>query len=186
MSHNTYKKKLWLETSKGDLLPLAYYADSSIRDEHGKYVYSWCVYNFRKGILINKDLFRQMAEEVYQEEIDKLTDYRLKCRTDESFEPAGSESYCYYGNVYPGGGKMKHMRAFHSVRNTVPIQKFLSEHPCFNINVSAYNSSDYHTVELTNIHITSESDAYRAQAAYDEMRNRHPECGMCFGVYGLD
>lgn len=186
MSHNIYKKKCWLETSKGDILPLAYYADSSIRDSRGKYVYSWCLYNFRKGILINKEEFKKMAEERYQDEIERLTDYQLKCKTDETFEPAGPDSYCYFGNVYPGGGKMKHMRAFHSVRNTIPIQEFLSEHPYINICLTAFHLSDYHTVEIETIQITNEADAYHVQDVYEEMKERNPVCGICIGVYGLN
>lgn len=185
MSHYSYKRKLWLETSKGDLLPLALYADSSVRNSEGGYVWNWCIYNLGfSGILINKEKFKEKAEEVYRDEIDRLIDYELKYN-GEVRSNIGPESDSYYGTKYPGGGKLKNMRSFHSVKKTIPLGTWLQNGHRFTIIISVYDKDTYRTVDSKEIWITCEQDVYDAQAIYDEMKVRWPQCGMCLGVAGM-
>lgn len=186
MSHYSYKRKLWLETPKGDLLPLALYADSSVRNAEGGYVWNWCIYNLGLGgILINKEKFKEKAEEIYRDEIDRLIDYELKYN-GKVRSNIGPESDSYYGTKYPGGGKFKNMRSFHSVKKTTSMSTWLqSIGHHFSINVSIYDKDTYKTVDSKEIRITCEQDAYDAQAVYDQMKVKRPQCGLCLGIYGL-
>lgn len=184
MSYYVYKKKYWVETSRGDLLPLAYVADSSLRNDRGGFVASWGVCNFHKGILLSKDTFRQEAEKAYQEEMEHITDWKMK--SGEPYESAGPEDYGYYGTRYPGGRKMRHMKAFFSVHKTIPMEQFLTEHPYLTLHISAYNTASYKTIAPASVHITDEDAVYKAQSVYEEMQKQNPECAMCIGVFGLD
>lgn len=186
MSHYSYKRKLWLETSKGDLLPLALYADSSVRNAEGGYVWNWCIYNLGLGgILINKEKFKEKAEEEYQNEIDRLTDYELKYNGEVKSD-IGPESYSYYGTRYPGGGKLKNMKSFHSVKNTIPLDEFLQNPEYhFTVSISAYDTKNYRTVYEESVRIVDEQAAYEAQTTYEKIKKEYPQCGLCLGIYGL-
>ena len=186
MSYYSYKKKLWLETSKKDLLPLALYADSSIRERDGGFVWNWCVYNLGLGgILINKEKFKEKAEEEYQNEIELLTNYELKYN-GKTKPDIGPESYSYYGTKYPSGGKLKNMKSFHSVKNTIPLDEFLQNpENHFTVGISAYDTKNYRTVYKESVLIVDEQTAYDTQRIYERIKKEYPQCGVCLGVYGV-
>lgn len=187
MSHYIYKKKLYLESSKGDILPLALYADSSIRNQDMSYNYHWCINNICcSGLIAGIQNFKEKAEELYRKEIRKLEEFQKNYDTDDN-TPCGPESYTYYGNSYPGGRKMKHMKAFYSVKKTIPMQEFLQKpenHFC--INLSVYDPKTFQTLVTEQVAISGEVDVYKAQEMYQGLRSRYPHCEITIGVNGLN
>lgn len=191
MSHYIYKKKKFLELPDGRILPLCLYADSSVTsntyDRYGRrHEYnprSWCIHtmNAKKGILIDKQEFKRLAEEAYNQEMNSLREYRKKY-VPEKGEPDG-DSYCYYGTVYPAGRRMKDMKSFYSVRRTIPAEEFLATNR-FSINISLYDSSTFETLKTETIHIKTVYDLVYAENVYEDMFNNKTG-GICTGISGL-
>lgn len=192
MSHYIYKKKAFVELDDGRILPLCLYADSSISDynydRHGRkhwfHPKSWCINTLgaEHGLLIGKKAFNDAVIQAYESEMQSLKEFRDKY-DPEAKEP-DSNSYSYYGTVYPSGGKMKHMKYFYSTKRTIPAEKFLKKNS-FSINISVYDPKDYRTVEEQEVLISTANDIIRAQQVYEELRGR-TDGYMCIGVYGLD
>lgn len=192
MSHYIYKRKAFLAVPDGRIVPLCLYADSSLTDtrydRHGRPHYfhpkSWCINTLSAeyGILISRQDFSSAVERAYQKEMDCIRECRAGSETPPC-EPSG-ESYSYYGTVYPSGRKMKHMKAFYSVRHTIPAEQFLQENR-FDIHISVYNPKDYKTIETQTVTINTAVDLVRAEQLYEELHGR-ADGKMCLGVYGLE
>ncbi len=192
MSHYIYKKKAFIELPDGRMLPLCLYADSSISDyhydmhgrKHWFHPKSWCVNTMGAGggILVKKQEFHDAVKQAYEKEMQYLRGYRDKY-DPEAGNPDG-DSYSYYGTVYPGGGKMKHMKSFYSTRRTIPAEKFLRENR-FSIRIMIYEPKSFKTVEEQHVFISTVDDLIRAEEVYGELCKK-ASGHMCVGIYGLD
>lgn len=189
MSHYIYKKKAFLETNNGKILPLCLYADSSITsktyDRFGRCHYyhprSWCVNTLSiGGLLVDKNLFNEVAKKEYEDELKSLQRYIDK--SESTGRKADGESYSYYGTVYPGGGKMKNMKSFYSTRRTVPVEEFLKNHN-FSLKIESYDTKTFKTIKQETVFIRTENDLIYAQEVYEKLKEKYGY--ICIGVYGL-
>lgn len=188
MSYYMYKKKLIIGLTDGRILPLVKYSDSSVTNGCGKgHPEWWCINNIcGNGIICDKQAFQEKASEMYDEQIKMLSDYNRKYPEDNQGEP-GPESYTYYGNTYPGGGKMKNMRAFYSVRKTIPAAEYFQNRPYgFSISVTTYNPKNFQDKEKLTFRIFNEGNILEAETAYHEMKKKYNDYDICFGIFGID
>lgn len=191
MSHYIYKKKAFIELGDGRILPLCLYADSSISsynfDRLGRKHYfhpkSWGINTMgaEPKLLVDKQKFNDAVKKAYEKEMDLIRGFISKYEPDR--EEPDKESYNYFGNVYPSGRRMKHMKSFYSTRNTVPVEEFLKSNQ-FCISIAGYNPKDFRDIEKETVHISSVGDLIRADEVYMDIRSRNGH--MCIGIYGLD
>lgn len=189
MSYNMYRRKIWVETSDRRILPLCQYADSSLYDcdtrSHPK---SWCLYNLRTNhVLVPKQEFITAGKRAYEEQISYMRECIQKYGPDHMIghEP-GPESYNYFGTTYPGGGKLKHMRAFLAARKTVPVDEFLCQYPNVTITLEPIRPNSYDGYEKILIELTSEEKIMEMEEIYQSLRKKYPSASyVCIGVRGM-
>lgn len=192
MSHYIYKKKAFIEIPDGRIMPLCLYADSSITDKRfdrygrGHYFHpkSWFINTFSSnyGVLIDKQEFNKLVKESYESEMNALMEFRDKYSPTE--EEPNDESYSYYGTIYPGGRKMKHMRYFYSTKHTIPAKEFLSKNT-FYIRISVFNPTNFETIESKSFMIKTVDDIIYAEEYFEILKAKNIG-RMCLGVRGLD
>lgn len=131
---------------------------------------SWCINTLgaEHGLLIGKKAFNDAVMQAYESEMQSLKQFRDKY-DPEAKEP-DSESYSYYGtiyphDIYPHGGKMKHMKYFYSTKHTIPAEKFLKKNS-FSIHISIYDPKDYRTVEEQTVFVLTADDIIMAEQVY--------------------
>lgn len=188
MSHYMYKKKMYIELSDGRILPLCQYADSSVWDpDRKRYPTSWCISPLAGDTLLcTKEAFAKAAQAEYDRQVALLTNFRNQFSPDKT-EPIGPESYHYGGTTYPGGGKLKNMRAFFSTRKTIPIAEFLKDHSFLRLKLSPLRPGSYEAYQTVEVLMHSESDFLKAQDMYEMLKHDHPDSIHIYvGVYGMD
>lgn len=182
MSYYSYKKKIFVETSKGDIFPLTMYSDSSIRDDSGHMVWKWMIYGIKKGaILCPKEEFKKIAAEMLEDQKRLIKECAIRCREEEEVT---KDSFLYSGNVYLGGRRLRDLQRFLSVRNTVPAEKFFRKNGWVGIYHKVYDNN-WRVAESTDTMISNEEQLYKAQELTEELQKTYPEFTVCHSVYGL-
>ena len=193
MSHYIYRKKHFVETEDGRILPLVKYSDSSITEGHGRNEHHpswWAVMNLgNKSLLVEKEEWKRLAQREYDRQIELLTEFDKKYGdTYGRRDPIGPDSRTYGGDTYPGGGRLKNMRAFLSVRRTISVQDFI--HKTLGCTISmeplipgSWQSYDNSKVE---VFLRDEESFTDAENKYQELREKYPDSKtIVIGVSGL-
>lgn len=193
MSHYIYRKKMFVETASGRIMPFALYSDSSLTRRFGGYEYhpaSWCVLNLvSESLFPKKEDWQKAQKKLYADEIERLNKFNKEQAEWYGLpqeNEATAESYCYSGNTFPGGGKVKNMRAFFSARNTIPAERFLEEYKGVCVSLEPLKPDSWEGYERIEVQITSEEEIERTESEYRRLLAKYPETrGICVGVTGL-
>ena len=186
MGYDIYRKKQFIEVEGQRIMPLAMYSDSNIYDEYGKRPSYWCLYDISRGggLLASKKEFEAARKEMIDFELAKLRDYHKRYEPDEA-EP-NMESWCYSGDRFPGGGRLKHMRAFFSTRKTVSPEEFFRQYGTFWVHASWNDKKSYSRVDWEEYKISCEYDIIEADWKLRDFRSRMPkDCVMSIDISGL-
>jgi hypothetical protein len=198
MSHYIYKRKLHIEVSDGRILPLCYYADSSVTlaSNPKAHPYHWAVVTTgHDGLLIAPKLFYFIGLQQYNQEIDKHA--RLYAESNKNpdgsemdLESArklfGPESVTYCGDSFPGGRRLKNLLGFFSVRKMIRVDDFSAKNPDFRITLEPVKRLGFTSYEpKKEFPLRTDSDYFRAEEAYQKMRQEYPDSIICVGVEGL-
>ena len=118
---------------------------------------------------------------MYRDDIQRSNEFRQKYEEDKS--PVDNNSYVYSGTRYPSGSKYKDMRAFHSVKHTIPLEEYL-QNPAnrIYISISTYDKSTFKTITSETIAVKDEETAYESQRLYEKMKLENPDAAICIGV----
>ena len=190
MSHYTHHKKVVLGVDD-KVMMLALYSDSSVTSSSfsrkGKRFYyhpkSWCVITLNTTrLLIPKTEFVAYQKQTVEQEFQRINSYREKYENDNT--PATLDDYCYSGDVFPGGGKIKHKRAFYSVKKVINSDEFLKENPIL-FTFEVYDSN-YNTIKDMMIMVSSEEDLLFADQELAKMKAEYAQYGICIRVSNLD
>lgn len=197
MSYYIYHKKVLLEDEYGNLLFLAQYSDSSITqtaiDKRGRryefHPKNWCIVNIgndplNKSILMKKDKFVADAKELIADAIEQAEDFR-KRHLPHSM-PEGIDAECYDGTRYPGGRRIRNMKAFLSAKRTTNMQEWLDNNS-FHIKIQVYDKKTYETIKtlaawITSAEVLRETSEEILKLRREEEENGH---GICFDVLEL-
>jgi hypothetical protein len=189
MSHYIYRQKKYVEIGDGRILPLCKYSDSSIwNGDNRSHPAWWCINTLGLShLLVPKEEFKKAAKEEYDRQITLLKEFEEKYgdRYGKK-EEINENSYHYGGNTYPGGGKLKNMRAFYSTRKTIPIDEFLRNCHSLSISLEALKNGSYDGYEKVNLPMQTEEDFKNAEIVYQNLLTKYPDCrDICIGVSGL-
>lgn len=167
-------------------MPLAMYSDSNIYDKYGRRPSYWCLCDISGGggLLAPKEEFESSRKEMIESELEKLKQYHDRYEPEED-EP-DMDSWCYSGDRFPGGGRLKHMRAFFSIRKTVDPKEFFRKYGTFWIHASWCDKKSYSKVNGEEYKISCEDDIIEADLKLRDFRSRMPkDCVMSIGISGL-
>lgn len=171
MSHYSYRNKRVLKLTDGKLLFLCEYSDSRMTDWNGKRIWNWCVFHRGKdGLLLSTEEMKEIAHEKYDRQVKLLTEYRKKYES-ATFKAVDVNSRNYYGTIYNGSAKLKSMRAFYTIRKTIPFQEFI-ENNRFSIKLEIVDSN-YKTICENTVFLKSEDDLKRVNEIYNQMENEY-------------
>ena len=193
MSHYMYRQKYMVETEDGYVLPLVKYADSSVTIGHGRNEYHpchWAVLNLgNNSLLVKKDEWQKLVQQEYDRQIELLTDFDKRYGdTYGRSGPIGPDSRNYGGDTYPGGSRLKNMRAFLSARRTISVQEFFNRTLGCSISLGALkpNSWDYYEDSKVEVYLNSELSFLELEEKYQETRKAYPNArSIVVGVTGL-
>lgn len=175
MSHWIYKEKKFLEID-GKILPLVLIADSSVTcwENPRKHPAHWWIQTFDEpSLLIEKSVYQEHGIKAVQERIDWLTKYEPE--KEHSFD-----SWNPYGDTYRGNGRIRGMKSFYSVRNTILPEKFFSRYR-FTINLEPTDKQ----VKGEFFAIQSIEDVLHADEWFRNFREQYPDMPCYISVRGL-
>lgn len=190
MSHYTNHKKVVLGVDD-KVMMLALCSDSSVTSSsisrNGRRFYyhpkHWCVITFNTTrLLIPKTEFAEYQQQTVEQDLQRINSYREKYEPNSV--PATLEDYCYAGDVFPGGGKIKHKRAFFSVKKTRNADEFLKENPIL-FTFEVYDSH-YNDIEKVRTMVSSEKDLLFADQELAALKAKHSQYNICIRVENLD
>lgn len=188
MSHTMFRQKAFAVTSDNIIIPLARYADSSLTRGHGRHEYHptwWMFLSIVPGVLFpQKDAWVAAAQKEYDEQIAKLTEYE---KSDfGSGKPVGPDSYNYYGTTYPGGGKLKNMKSFMSVRRCMPFSELVRRFPNLGVTIEVHESCKPILSDICMLR--SEEDVHHAEEVFrrfNAFAQEHPKSYVCVEPVGV-
>lgn len=189
MSHYTYHKKYMVEIEDGRVLPLALYSDSSVTIGRGRYErhpVSACVLNLgNHGLLVDKEEWKGLLQQELDRQFELLTAFEEKYGSGRKVT---LDSTNYGGNVYPGGRKLKNLRAFFSVRRTISIEEFLRRTGGCSVYFYALKPKSWDAYEGSKVDVfLRDNDSFvEAENKYQEIRRKFPSDNhMVVGLTGL-
>ena len=134
------------------------------------------------NLFVKRDEWAAAAAEEYDRQIRLLTDFEAR---QHSGKTVTENSYTYSGNTYPGGGRLKYMRAFYSIRHTIPFDDFLRKY-WVTIALEALKPNSWDGYEQTEVGLSSEENVALAEQEYQRLITKYPDTrGICVGVNGL-
>lgn len=190
MSYNMYKDKRFLELPDGKVLPLVYYADSSITQtgytssgrKYEFHPYHWVLdtRGITGSLFVDKKEYAEAVEKDIQEQMKYNLEFNLRLG-NSNYCPTMDSDTCY-GNRYRGNRSYKAMKSFYSTRKTLNAEEFISKNP-FDIEISSYSITTYNTQDRISCQITDLQSLYETEKVYQEKRELIDEkTGICVGI----
>ena len=119
MSYYSFRNKSLVEFPNGKLMLFCEVSDSSLRGDRGERVWSKHIMHPKGSLFYTKETLKAAQTDYVETQLKKLREFRHydveKGYATEYVEPT-LDSYDCYGNVYPGGSRIRNGKSFYGGR----------------------------------------------------------------------